>query len=396
MDVIRRLPGGWWSIVFPVGSGVLACVLAVSDDTTPPAAAVGYLTLAVLGIGWLFVGSRGVDDGPASVPFMAVVVVATSVLCAVNPSLAFVQAIAYPYAWEFSARRVRTVAAHGAIAAAVVVGFTVHGGTAGWLVSGLATAGLSVGFSFAMGFWITSIAAAAAERGKLQAQVEAMGEELADAHREAGAAAERERFAHEIHDTLTQTLTAVVMLTERAGREMGDAPDAAAATIGVAERTARQALAETRALIAEGQGIGVGADGITARITRLCAQFAEESGIRVDTDIVGSLEGVDRPTQVVLLRCLQEALANVRKHANASTVVVELSNSDGVTLAITDDGVGFPDGVDAATARGYGLAGISGRLALSNGTLTITTGAEGTRLSVRMPAGTPGRQGAST
>lgn len=409
MNVVKYLPGGWWGLVFPGGAGLLAIIMS-STDLAPGQAAIGFTSLAVLGLGWLVVGKRGLHDGPLSVPFFCVVIVVSGVLCAINPSMAFMQTIAYPYAWEFTDRSRRTIAGNIAVATAVTIGFTVYGGTWGWFLSGLATGGFSMAFSFVMGAWITSIATAATERGKLQAQVDAMSEELAHAHREAGAAAERERFAHEIHDTLTQTLTAVVMLTERAGDEIGSDPAVAESTLGLAERTARQALAETRSLIAEGRGLEVGAQGLADRVTRLCARFAEETGIQVDMEISGELDAIDRPEQVVLLRCVQEALANVRKHARASTVLVELSvdgdagdsshTVDVITLAITDDGVGFPDDVVAATARGYGLAGIESRLALSNGTLTITSGDEGTRLSIHLPTSgsprTPARQSSAT
>ena len=79
------------------------------------------------------------------------------------------------------------------------------------------------------------------------------------------------------------------------------------------------------------------------------------------------------------------------KHARASCVVVELTENaeDGAYLAVTDDGTGFPESVSAAQERGYGLIGIASRLALSAGTMNITTGAEGTRVSVTVP-GTDG------
>jgi len=397
---VSRLPGGWWGLIFPTVSGLLAVILAASGVPLGQAW-IGYATLALLGLGWFAVGARAVDDGPLSLPVTVVIILATALLCSLNPAMASVQVLAYPYAWSASDKRIRIVAANCGIAVAVVIGFTAHGWLGGgglldWFWSGLATGAASLTFSFAMGTWISSIARQAATRAVLQARLDAMSEELAQAHREAGAAAERERFAHEVHDTLTQTLTAVVMLTERAGDQLGADPEAAASTIGIAERTARQALAETRSLIAEGRGTQIGADGLAARIDRLCTRFGEETGVQVRTEMAGPLDALDRADQVVVLRCLQETLANVRKHARASAVTVELNTGpDGTLLAVTDDGVGFPDDVEAAAARGYGLSGMSSRLALANGSLTITTGSDGTRVSIHLPAAT-GRPQASS
>ncbi|AXE37247.1 sensor histidine kinase [Acidipropionibacterium virtanenii] len=77
-------------------------------------------------------------------------------------------------------------------------------------------------------------------------------------------------------------------------------------------------------------------------------------------------------------------MANVRKHARASSVRVELSAADGIILVVTDDGVGFPHDVESATARGYGLSGMASRLALADGGLSITTGAWGTQVHIRL------------
>ncbi len=394
MRIIKFVPGGWWGIVFPATAVLLALLLAVSTDVSPSAAAVGYAFLAVLAVGSLILGSRAFRPGPASFVFLAIVIVAVAVLCAIQPTMAIIQAVAYPYAWEWTRSHTRKFAAtawvvNALVAAAVVIGFTIRAvaeTSPAIFWSGLTSGVVSLAFSMTMGTWISSIADASLAKGRLQAQLDSVSKELAEAHRRAGAAGERERFAHEIHDTLTQTLTAVVMLTERAKEEVATNPEAAVTSVAFAERTARQALAETRSLIAEGRGLEVGADGLADRISRLCTRFAEETDLRVGTEISGELDAIDRPDQVVLLRCLQEALANVRKHAQAAAVLVEVTTVDGITLAITDDGIGFPDEVSAATERGYGLAGIASRLALSNGTLKITSGDDGTRLSIHLPA----------
>ena len=89
-------------------------------------------------------------------------------------------------------------------------------------------------------------------------------------------------------------------------------------------------------------------------------------------------------TDVVLLRAAQEAFANIRKHAHASAVTVELSPSDaGVRLAVTDNGIGLTDG----QAEGFGLRGMRARVAQVGGAMTVSTATGGgTTLTVEVPS----------
>ena len=377
----------WWDVTFAaaaVGIALLIIGLGVGTGRTS-----AFAALAVVVLCWVPSGRRAVVGPPPrpiahGVAFTGVLALALLVLSASVPMTTFFLGFACPYAWgstKQSPRLLGPVLGNVALCAGAFVGLWANTSwAADELLSSFLNGFVSFLFSISMGLWITRIAQDSEERGRLRAELEATNQELIEAYRQAGAARERERFAHEIHDTLTQTLTAVVMLTERARGELERGERVMeAATLANVERTARQALAETRSLIAEGSGMGVGATGFARRITDLCTRFASESGIRTTTQIESDLDTLSRPDQVVLLRCLQELLSNVRKHARAGNVVVELSEN---YLAVTDDGVGFPDGVDAATERGYGLAGIASRLALASGTLTITSGDEGTRVSV--------------
>lgn len=389
----------WWDVVFLAVLVTVALVVAVLNGGSR-----AFVALGILAIAWPLLGRKPVvvwphqqaarSDGRTAaepyfwhgVAFMFLMALCLGVLSATVPTATFFLIFGCPYAWSWAegdAKLPTALISNVLICTTPVIGLWSRGGwSGGAFFSALASGLVSFLFSFMMGMWILRISREAEERGHLRAELEATNLELLEAHRQTGAALERERFAHEIHDTLTQTLTAVVMLTERARGELEHGESAAgAATLANAERTARQALAETRSLIAEGRGTGVGTHGFARRITDLCMRFGEESSIHTETQIDGDLDSLTRPNQVVLLRCLQELLSNVRKHARAGNVVVELSDN---YLAVTDDGVGFPDGVDAATERGYGLAGIASRLALASGTLTVTTGDEGTRVSITL------------
>jgi signal transduction histidine kinase len=86
---------------------------------------------------------------------------------------------------------------------------------------------------------------------------------------------------------------------------------------------------------------------------------------------------------VVLLRCAQEALANVRKHANARVVQISLeTTAEGTGLTVTDDGVGIGE----KTGTGYGLAGMAERVRIAGGTLAVgLSPSGGTTVRVVLP-----------
>lgn len=98
----------------------------------------------------------------------------------------------------------------------------------------------------------------------------------------------------------------------------------------------------------------------------------------------------DQPTRIALLRCTQESLANVRKHAAATTVGVVLAHGpDTVELEITDDGRGFV--VD--DSHGFGLDGMRKRLAEFGGGLTVTSSlGDGTRILATIPLAPDGQE----
>jgi signal transduction histidine kinase len=101
------------------------------------------------------------------------------------------------------------------------------------------------------------------------------------------------------------------------------------------------------------------------------------------------LSTLDRNLAIVLFQCARELVYNVAKHAGASAGRIELAVRDNaVWLVVSDDGQGFPS--DAAVGPpgvggGYGLFSVRERLALLGGDLAIESGADGSRVSVRVP-----------
>jgi signal transduction histidine kinase len=165
----------------------------------------------------------------------------------------------------------------------------------------------------------------------------------------------------------------MVMLAQRARQETDAA--ARATQLTQLEESAREALTETRALVADGAPASLDA-GLVPAVERLAARFTQETGIVVTLDVDDV--AADRTTEVVMLRCTQEALANVRKHSGATAATVTLASG---SLTISDNGHGFDP--DAPTA-GYGLSGMRDRLALAGGSLDVVSGASGTTLTISL------------
>lgn len=227
---------GWDAAVLGTAGLLAALLLALTDS--PWRIALGLGALALLVAAWFLLGRRG-PEAPTALPFMVTVVIASGLAVAAYPTLAIIQVIAYPIAWVYSATVRRAVLVNIAIALAVGVGFLITLGTGvDNLVQTAFTVVLSLGFSLAMGFWISRMTALGEERGRLLVELQGAQEQIAGLNREAGATAEREHLARELHDTIAQDLTALVMLAQRARRE-AVAPNA---TLALIEESARAAL----------------------------------------------------------------------------------------------------------------------------------------------------------
>ena len=120
-------------------------------------------------------------------------------------------------------------------------------------------------------------------------------------------------------------------------------------------------------------------------LQQLAARFARETGlaVRVDTSALDGAPGLRTDEEVVLLRGAQEALTNVRRHADASAVVLRLARVGAqVSVHVEDDGIGF----DPATVTVSGLEGLRGRVAQVGGEVDVASvPGSGTRVTVRVP-----------
>ncbi len=233
------------------------------------------------------------------------------------------------------------------------------------------------------------------ERQRLIDELELTRLELARFERQAGIMQERQRLAHEIYDTLAQGYMGIIMhleafdsLSQRVQGKM----DIAREHLDKARQIARENLVEARRLIWALQPEELDRASLSEVLSLLIARWSQESGIPATAVVTGQTSKLHPEQELALLRATQEALANVRKHAHASRVVVTLSYmEDMVTLDVQDNGGGIEQDESGETlprerAGGFGLKGLRERVARLQGTLTIeSTPDEGTTLVVALP-----------
>ena len=380
----------WWDVA--VVAGTVATAAAIAFGLVPADAVesvVAYSAIAAFALTYLIIARPAIAVGvPSDARFVAYLVAVAVVLVvgtAASAFLAILQALAYPLAWVLGDSRRRGVIGSAVVAAAVLIGYTIGGGfSLGAILAGLATTGFSFVFATALGLWITSIAEYGDERARLVEELTAAQAEVRALSHERGASEERERLARDIHDTLAQSLAGLVILAERAGRQSREgAADAAAATLATVEQVARDALDEARALVARTAAVP-GEAALGAAIERLAERFRAQSGAAIDVSVDATAEALDRDRQVVLLRCAQEGLSNVARHAQATLVTVSVRVAESAaTLEITDDGRGFDP---AVTGTGFGIDGMGDRVALAGGTFEVDSApGAGTTVRVRLP-----------
>lgn len=233
-------------------------------------------------------------------------------------------------------------------------------------------------FSAAVGSWIIRIIEQSQERAELIAELDASRHEVSRLSAAHGALAERERMAREIHDTLAQGFTSLLMLVQAVEAELECDVPQARRHLALMDATARQNLAEARALVAGAAPVDLDGASLPDALRRLAARH------EATLEVTGPVRPLPAAPEVVALRSCQEALSNARKHAGSSvTVGISLAYADGtLTLSVRDDGRGFDP---SSVTDGYGLAGLHARAAEVGGTTSIrSTPGDGTTVTVRL------------
>ena len=207
--------------------------------------------------------------------------------------------------------------------------------------------------------------------------------------RQGAIVAERERIAREMHDSLAQIL-GVTHLRLRAllgGPEVGGSPRVAKELEDLAELT-EEAYRDVREAILGLRESSRVDRGLVESLRAYLEKYSHQSGVKATLEsTLGGEPALQPRTEVQVIRVIQEALTNVRKHSGAGSAVVRLSgHDDAVRIVVEDDGRGFDLTGTLFGRDGYGLHSMRERMELIGGTLTIdSTPGSGTRVIATIP-----------
>lgn len=248
-----------------------------------------------------------------------------------------------------------------------------------------------IGWSALLALWMRSIMRESTERKRLIEQLHATQDNLATAERQSGILQERQRLAQGIHDTLAQGFTSIVMQLEAAEETLHVDASATQNHIQQARDIAKDSLKEARRLVQALRPVPLDEASLVEALRRVIERWKQETMIETDFTVTGEPQALHPDVEVTLLRALQEALANVHKHAQAHHVNITLSYmSDQVILDVQDDGRGFdPESPPHAPDRvgaGYGLQSMRERAAQLSGEVILESTPEfGTTIAIQIP-----------
>lgn len=385
--------GIWlWDALFVASAVLTAVLVAAADDPSSERIAAAALVLG-LGAAWLVAGrrlgaARTPDDRPEVLVYVGLLVAGIVGAVLLVPESTWALFVVLPQAF-WLLRVARAVAVCVALTPGLpLLAALSNGASIGEAVGDLGPQALFMtAFGVLVGVWIHRVTDQSEERARLIEQLEASRAEVASLSHEAGGAAERERLAGEIHDTLAQGFTSIVTLLQAAQAEFDTDAGAARRHVELAVRSAKENLNEARDLVAASAPGALATHSLTDAIGRQVERFADETGVDAEHGASGLPRRLPADHEIVLLRAAQELLANAARHAKAQTVTVLIDFTDprAAALTVVDDGAGFHP--EATTDGSYGLAMMHTRVDRLGGTLTIDSApGAGTQVTVRLPA----------
>ncbi len=232
-----------------------------------------------------------------------------------------------------------------------------------------------------IGYFISAIVGQSMERQHLLEELTQTRASLLKAEREAGVLAERQRLSRDIHDTLAQQFTSIIMHLSAA--RLGDSA-AIQTHLQQVEQAAREGLDESRRIIWDMRPKQLEDTTLVESIDGVAVRWSVENRVLMKTAVTGTLLPLNPPIETALLRITQEALHNIKKHAQAQHVNLTLSYMpDLLILDVADDGLGFDT---TLAGRGFGLKTMRERAEGLGGTLSIESElGKGTAVAVSLP-----------
>ena len=372
----------------------LCAVVAFAALTATTGPEIGALVLDALFL--ILYGAGGFTVGPARAgmrwplwAWLGALTTLWAVLLLLRPEAAY---LVFPLFFCFL-HLLRPLTGVLAVVATAALAVVVLGVQSGWSAGGIIGPLIGAAVAIMIGLGYRALAAEAAARESLLAELLATQERLAETEREAGVQGERARLAREIHDTVAQGLSSIQMLLHAAERSDPDSPGVA--HIRLARETAAADLAETRRFIRELTPPRLEDEGLAGALRRMADGQWARGGLQVRVRVADDLD-LSMDLQTALLRLAQGAVANVIQHAQARTATIDLTRSaDAVHFVIADDGRGFdPRSGRAGRSDSFGLRAAAERVDQLGGVLDVDSApGRGTRVTIDLPVHAP--EGAS-
>jgi signal transduction histidine kinase len=189
--------------------------------------------------------------------------------------------------------------------------------------------------------------------------------------REAAAQEERNRLARDLHDAVKQQIFAIQTSAATAEARMDTDPAGARAALTQVRQSAREAMGEMEALLSQLRVAALGNTGLVEAIRKHCEALAFRTGANVAVEVAPwpNEDALPAGAHQAIFRIVQEALANVGRHARARQVRVALdASTQRIEVRVQDDGTGF-DTMQASA--GMGLHNMRARAAEIGGTIEV-------------------------
>lgn len=189
---------------------------------------------------------------------------------------------------------------------------------------------------------------------------------------------ERQRIARELHDGTGQVLTGLGLGLMAAAETVNTDPELASQQLIALKDLNARALQELRDLIADLRPSVLDDLGLVPALQAQAQEFSDRTGMDASLLVGGKRQRLEPEVEIVLFRIAQEALTNVRKHAEATKVLMRFEfETERVQLVITDNGRGFDPRaamqVNGAQRRAWGLLGMQERVTLVGGVCEIAS-----------------------
>lgn len=258
---------------------------------------------------------------------------------------------------------------------------------AAWWQAYLVAGVFNIG-GFILSWFIYGIIRQSISRHELLENLKQTQAELAQAKHREGILEERRRLAGELHDTIAQSFTSVVIHLEAAEASSSANASSWPKHIQAAKQAARKGLSQTRDRV---WALRTDLDQdlpLDAALRRVCDHWEEEKNIRCQFLVTGKPRNLPPDLKDLVVRCVKECLLNVYKHAQASLVVVTVSYMvSELAVDVVDDGNGMALHKEST---GYGLVAMRNEIHNHRGELSLESQiGEGVVVAISLPLGIP-------